>query len=249
MRAFPTTSQPSNTGPKAGRMVVAGYATATFGLIAYLTINGVSGIPTVAAIGTAGLVAIGLLLPAGGMLQLRRTVNQRHRAARYGLAMQGLGLVGLLFGVVSLPISSSLSPLFVISAVFIVSSGASALVGALLLRSDYADIGASNNRGAGYLILGTTLIYSGVALILGSNVASYFFLQKVGNTAWTDAGAAVSACGSVIAAYSFFVLHTRSGPIWRRSFDSAQRGRCGFRTSSSVGSFVHRQCDLPEEPR
>jgi hypothetical protein len=205
-----STSPPANADTKAWRLASAGYATATLGLVAYLTINGVSGIPSAAGIGTAGLLVIGLLVAAAGMLRLRTTVNQNLRSARYGLVMQVLGLVGLLFGVAPLQASPSLSALYVVSAVFIVASGASALAGAFLIRSHHADIGPLNRRDAEFLILGTILIFSGMALILLSNVASYFFLSDVGNTVYTDVGATVAACGSVIAAYSFFVMHTRS---------------------------------------
>jgi hypothetical protein len=66
------------------------------GLVALLTINGVSRIPTAVVIGTAVLVAVGLLLPAAGLLKLRRTINHDRSAARYGLLLQALGLIGLL---------------------------------------------------------------------------------------------------------------------------------------------------------
>jgi hypothetical protein len=190
--------------------VVIGYAAATVGLVAYVTINGPPGIPTAVTIGTASLVIIGLLLPAAGMLQLRRAVDPDRRAARYGLAMQSLGLVGLLLGVVAIIVSSSFSIWFAVSAVLIASSAALALVGAFLLRGHYADIRASNKTSAEYLILGTALIFAGVAVILGSNIAAYFLLSDVGNTVFTDVGAAISACGCVIAAYSFFVMPARS---------------------------------------
>jgi hypothetical protein len=208
VRELASRNSPIDTKTKAWTAVVGGYSTATLGLVALLTINGASGIPTVIAIGTAGLVAIGLLLPAAGMLQLRKALDQNRTVARSGLAMPALGLVGLLFGVI--PLSSSLSGWFVVSAACIVTSGALALAGAFLLRGHYADIGATTGRGVEFLILGTTLIFSGVGLILGSNVAYYFFLSDVGNTVYTDVGAVVSACGCVIAAYSFFVVHARS---------------------------------------
>lgn len=79
-----------------------------------------------------------------------------------------------------------------------------------LVRSHYADVGASNGRALDYLIIGTALLFFGVAVILGSNVAAYFLLSDVGNTVFTDLGAAISACGCVIAAYSFLVMPARS---------------------------------------
>lgn len=210
MRARPSTDLPGKGQTMAWSEVIAGYLLATLGLVALLTINGAAGFPGAIGIGTAVLVAIGLLLPAVGMLQLRRAVNHDRRAARYGLAMQALGLIGLLFGVLPLASSSTISALFVVSAILIATSAAFALGGALLLRHHYTDIGASNGQGVDYLILGTTLIFFGVALILGSNLGKFFFLSEVGNTVYTDVGAAVAACGCVIAAYAFFVLKPRS---------------------------------------
>ena len=209
MRARPFTDLPVNLQTKAWSQAIAGYSVATLGLIALLTINGASGFPGAIGIGTAVLVAIGLLLAAMGMLQLRRAINQDRKAARYGFGMQALGLVGLLVGVVPLAVSSSLSAVFVVGAILIVISAALALTGTFLLRSHHADIGASDTRGVDYLILGTTLLFSGVTLILGSNVAKYFFLSEVGNNVFTDVGAAISACGCVISAYSFIVLQRR----------------------------------------
>jgi len=124
--------------------------------------------------------------------------------------MQSLGLVGLLLGVVAILVSSSFSVWFAVSAVLIASSAALALAGAFLLRGHYADMGESNRKGVDYLIIGTALVFFGVAVILGSNVASYFVLSDVGNTVFTDVGATISACGCVIAAYSFFAMPTRT---------------------------------------
>jgi len=210
MRAMPSNKPQTDAKIKASNQVIAGYTVAALGLIALLTINGVSGVPTAVVIGTAVLVAIGLLLPAAGMLKLRQTVKPNRSAARYGLLLQGLGLIGLLFAVLPLAVSASLSSLFVVSAILIATSAALALRGAFLVRGHYADIGASNKRGADYLIVGSTIIFSGVAVILGSNVAKYFFLSDVGDNVFTDVGAAISACGCVIAAYSFVHLQARS---------------------------------------
>jgi len=202
-----TVSQTDVKSSKAWGLVVAGYSVAAVGLVAFLTINGASGIPTVAMIGTAGLLAIGLLLPAAGMLQLRRGLNPSQSAARYGFAMQGLGLVGIFFCAVTVFVASSLSG-YLVSAVLILASGALAMVGAVFLRRHYAGSGASNARNIGYFVIGTALIFSGVGLIVGSNMALYSFLiSQVENTVYVDMGATVSASGCVVAAYSFFVLH------------------------------------------
>jgi|GEM_PF-1567616 len=212
MKTLSATSPDAHAGDFALRLMVEGYATATLGLIAFLTINGVSGIPAVAEIGTAALIVIGLLLPAAGTLRLRGALDANRRAARDGLVMQALGLVGLLLGLVPIEISSSLSVLYVVSAVLIIVSGAAALAGTFLIRRHSSDIGTSIGRGADYLILGTVLIFIGAAVILGSNVAFYFVLSSVGNTVYCDVGATILACGSVIAAYACFVMHARRGP-------------------------------------
>ena len=124
MGANSSTNSPTDmkTASKAWGLVVAGYSTAAMALVAFLTINGASGIPTAATIGTAFLVAIGLLLPAAGMLQLRRGLGPIKRAARYGFAMQAFGLLGLLFGAVLVVVASSLSG-YLLSAVFVVTAG------------------------------------------------------------------------------------------------------------------------------
>jgi hypothetical protein len=197
------------TASKAWGLIVGGYSTAAVGLVAFLTINGASGIPTVATIGTAILVVIGLLLPAAGMLLLRRGLDAIKSAARYGFAMQALGLLGLLFGVVLVVAASSLSG-YSISAVFVVTAGALAMAGAVLLRGQYMFASSSNARGVAYLIFGTALIFSGVGLIVGSNIAFEYLISQVENTIYVDIGATVSACGCILAAYSFFILHNRS---------------------------------------
>jgi len=209
METFSSTSVVANAGTRAWVLTVAGYSLATLGLLALLTINGVSGITTVVEVGTAALVVIGLLLTAAGMLRLRSGVDSHQKAARDGLAMQAIGLVGLLLGVVPIAVASSLSFLYVLSAVLIVASGVSALAGAFLTRSHASGVGGSIRRAADCLILGTALIFAGVALILASNAALYFVLSSVGGTVYTDIGATISACGCVIAAYSIFAMRPR----------------------------------------
>ena len=70
MRAASSKNSSPDVKPasKAWALVVAGYSTATVALVAFLTINGASAVPTAAIIGTAVLAAIGLLLPAVGIL-------------------------------------------------------------------------------------------------------------------------------------------------------------------------------------
>src|ERR1700690_176124 len=131
---------------KAWNLVVLGYLTAAVALVAFLTINGTSGIPIAATIGTAGLVAIGFLLPIAGMLQLRRALGPIKSAGRNGFAMEAFGLLGLLFGVVFVVVTSSLLGYF-LSAVFVVASGVLAIAGAVFLRRHFTSATTSNTGG------------------------------------------------------------------------------------------------------
>jgi len=203
-----SSSSDLNHSTRAWRLVVAGYSMAAAGLVVFLTINGGSGTPLVATIGAAVLIIIGLFLPAAGTLQLRRNLRTTEGAARRGYAMQAFGLLGLLFGVVLVVEVSSLSGLF-ISAAFVVASGVSAITGAFLLRRHHTGAQEANDRGVAYLILGTAVIYSGVGIIVGSNIAFEYLLSQVEETIYVDGGATLSACGCVLTAYSFFVLHPR----------------------------------------
>jgi hypothetical protein len=197
------------TTSKVWSLIVLGYSIEFVALVAFLTINGASGIPTAATIATVILIVAGLLLPASGMLLLRRSIDPAKKAARNGLALQGFGLIGLLIGVVIAYTASALTGFFV-SLLFIIMSGASALAGVIFMRRHYVSIGVSNVRNIRWLVLGTVLIFSGVGLIAGSNIAfEYYVLSQVENTVFVDIGATVTAWGCVLAAYSFFVLHNR----------------------------------------
>jgi uncharacterized membrane protein YidH (DUF202 family) len=192
--------------------VTAGFAAATVGLLIDLTTIGASETPAAVRIGSAGLIAIGILLASAGMLQLRRAVDRTRRGARRGLAMQSLGLIGLLLAALALQISSSIQVLFV-SAAFVVLAGSLAIVGGLQLGNHYADIGTTSRTDAGYLVLGTALMFLGVGVIIGSEIAYYFVLSDVVSTVVSDAGVAVSACGCVVAAYASFVMRGSSRGI------------------------------------
>ena len=194
----------TTTASKAWRLVVAGYSTAAVALVLFLTINGASGIPTVAIVGTALLIVIGLLLPTAGLLQSRRSLGPIKSSARHGFVMQVFGLIGLLFGVVLVAFISSLSGYF-ISAVLVALSSVLAIAGATLLRRHFA----SNNRSAAFLIFGTALIFSGVGLIVASNIAFEYLISQLQNTVYVDIGATVSSYGCVIAAYSYLKLATK----------------------------------------
>ena len=198
-------SRPENTDSKAWGLVVAGYSMAALALIAFLTINGESGIPTDAVIGIAGLILIRLFLPATGILQMRKRLDPTQNAARHGLAMQTVGIFGLLFGVLLVAVTSSLLGYF-LSTVFVVLAGALSIAGAVLLRKYFA----LNNRGIKSLIIGTALIFVGVGLIAVSNIAFDYLISQMENTIYSDIGATVSACGCVLTAYFFFLLRKRS---------------------------------------
>jgi len=182
-----------------------GYSIAAMGFVAFLTTNGTSsGISGVVSIIAASLIAVGLLLPAGGMFLLRRGLENTHIEARRSLSLQGFGLVILFLGVVLVAVSSSLSA-YLIGAILFVASGASALAGVILLRKHYASIHGLQRKEVNYLVLAMALIFSGVGLIVGSNIAFYYILSQVGNIVYADLGATISAYGCVIAAYSFFI--------------------------------------------
>lgn len=202
-----STNSPSDLAQsRAGRLVVAGYSTAAAALVAFLTINGASGIPTAATIGTAVLLAIGLLLPAAGMLRLRVGQGPGATAARFGYPLQALGLVGLLSGLVLIVVTATLSG-YLVGAVFIMAAGVLAISGAILLRRHYTT--AANAGGVACLISGTALIFSGAGAVVASNLAFEYLISQVQNTIYVDAGATVSACGCVLLAYAFFVLDER----------------------------------------
>jgi hypothetical protein len=208
MVAASSKGSPADAASKAGRVVVVGYSTAAAALVAFLTINGASGIPTAATIGTACLLIVGLLLPAAGMLQLRRGLGKVGTIARLAYPMQALGLIGLLFGLVLIVGTATLSG-YLVGAVLIVTAGVLAIAGALSLRAYYATTAAST-RGAAWLIFGTALIFSGAGVVVGSNLAFEYLISQVQNTIYVDAGATITACGCVIAAYSFLVPHDQS---------------------------------------
>lgn len=193
---------------KSWALVVAGYAILAVAMLAFLTINGVSA-TAAGTIGTAILIGLGLLLPAAGTLELARRMDPPHGTARKGLALQSLSLIGLLIGLVVSFVASSLSG-HLISAVFIVLAGTSGLAGAIFI---------AKQARARLLVAGAALIAIGAALIPASNIALFaYWTSDMGKNISQDIGAALAACGSVVAAYSFFVLRSRSNaPIVSRS--------------------------------
>ena len=171
------------------------------GLIAFLTINGASGVPGAVIAGTSTLVVLGLVLPPLGMLQMARSIDPAQRRARHGLEMQAMGLLGLLIGVLLIVVISTFSG-YIVGTGLVTVFGTLALIGVIFFRR-YA-------VSAVFLALGMILVFSGVELIANSNIAAIeHWITQVQNTVYVDVGATIAACGCIIAAYSFFVIHDR----------------------------------------
>jgi len=188
-------------------LIAAGYVVAAAGLVAFLTVNGIS-VPAPATAVTILLITLGLLLPPAGMFAFMRVLDRDKTAARNGLLLEGSGLIVLLLGVVLAVSLSSLAG-YLVGATFIAGSTISSLLGAVLLRRKHSDIGLGGPREMNYLVLGTPLIFSGAAIIMASNIASFYFISQIQNTVYVDIGATVIAWGCVLGAYSFFVASHR----------------------------------------
>jgi hypothetical protein len=187
------------TASKSWALVVAGYSVLAVAMLAFLTVNGVSA-TAAGTISTAVLLALGLLLPAAGMLEVARRVDPPQGTARKGLALQSLSLIGLLIGFVVSFVASSIFG-FLVSAVFIVLAGASGLAGAVFIAKEAR---------ARQLVIGAALIAIGAALIPASNIAQFAYLMLgIDKNVYQDIGATLAGCGSVVAAYSFFLLRSR----------------------------------------
>ena len=191
------------TTPRLWSLVVAGYSILALAMVAFLTFNGVSA-AAAGTIGTAGLIGLGLVLPAAGMLELARRMGPSRGTARKGLVLQGLSVIGLLIGLVVSFVASSLSG-HQVSAVFIVLSGVAGLVGAAFI---------SKEVGIRLLVVGAALIAVGAALIPASNIALVtYWILDTDKDIYQDIGATLAACGCVLIAYSFFVVPQRSETI------------------------------------
>jgi MFS family permease len=123
------------------------------------------------------------------------------RSPRKGLALQGVSLPGLLIGFLLSYVASSL-PGHLVAAVLIALAGISGLAGAILV--------AKQARGR-QLVVAAALIAMGAALIPASNIALLAgWLTDIDKNIYQDIGATIAGCGSIVAAYSFFILHSRS---------------------------------------
>lgn len=188
------------TTSKSWALVVAGYCILAVAMLAFLTVNGLSS-TAVGTITTAGLIVLGLLLPVAGMLELARRMDPPQGTPRKGLVLQSLSLIGLLIGLVVSFVASSIFG-YLVSALFIVLAGASGLAGAIFI---------SKEARARQLVIGAALITIGAALIPASNIALLAgWLLDLDKNIYEDIGATLAACGSVVAAYSFFVLRSRA---------------------------------------
>jgi len=195
-------------GTKPLSFIVAGFSIAAAGLVVFLTVNGGASVSGAGFFALAGLITVGLLLPAGAMLWLGRIVDPIRRNARRGFVLLGLGMVGLFFGLLPVVAINSLSAYFVGSAILTVS-GASALAGTALLGTSISGAGVRRTWDARLLLLAIVLIFTGVGLIVGSDIAHEYWITDLTNTVYVDVGATISACGAVVAANAFFTL--RSG--------------------------------------
>jgi len=181
-------------------LAVIGYSTLAAAMLAFITINGESS-TAVGTIGTAGLLGLGLVLPAAGMLELATRIDPSYRRMRTGLALQGVCAAGLLLGLLVSFFASSL-PGHMASAAFIAFAGTAGLVAAILI---------SKEAGVPQLVVGAALIAIGAALIPASNIASQmYWVQDLEKNVYQDVGATVAACGCVVAAYSCFVMRKPS---------------------------------------
>ncbi|HWT77691.1 MAG TPA: hypothetical protein VN648_02690 [Candidatus Methylomirabilis sp.] len=188
------------TRSKSWALAVTGYCILAVAMLAFLTINGTSS-TAAGTIGTAGLLVLGLLLPAAGMLELARRKDPPQGTARKGLVLQALSLIGLLIGLVVSFVASSI-PGYLVSAVFIGLAGISGLAGAVFIAKEAK---------AGQLVIGAALIAVGALLIPASNIALLAgWLLDLDKNIYEDIGATLAACGSVVAAYSFLVLRSRA---------------------------------------
>jgi hypothetical protein len=191
------------TDSKSWALVVAGYSVLAVAMLAFLTVNGVSA-SAVGTISIASLIVLGLLLPAAGMLELARRMDPPQGTARNGLVLQSLTLIGLLIGFAVSFAASSLAG-HLVSAVFIVPSGALGLAGAIVI---------SKKARARQLVAGAALITIGAVLIPASNIALFAgWLSDLNKNIYQDIGATLAACGSVVTAYSFFVLRRRGNAL------------------------------------
>ena len=203
------------------RELTVGYVLVTAGLLLDLPTIGASEIPVVVSIGIAALIAAGILLGAAGMLRLRAALPAVDRGARRGLGLQGTGMIVLLLGVLALQVSSSITVLLV-SAVLVAVAAVMTIAGVLLLRRHHIDVGIERAAQVDYLLIGVALIFVGVIVILGSKLGYYFLLPDVTSTVVNDAGAAISACGCVIAAHSSFLMRASIRDEEQRTHNSSR---------------------------
>lgn len=185
--------------------LVVGYALAALGLLLDLPTIGASGTSATITFAIAALIAIGILLVATGMLQLRQGLDPDQRVARRSLALQGAGLVVLLLGVFAIETSSSLA-ILPLTAALVVSAAALTMIGGFLLRAHRTDLEILHRAEVDRLLIGTALIFIGVGVILASQIGYYFVFSDVASTVVNVVGAALSACGCVVAGYSSFVM-------------------------------------------
>jgi hypothetical protein len=200
---------------RTSRFVAFGFTMSALGFVAILTTNGTSGgiFSEVLSITAASLLAMGFLIPASGMFLFGRNLGER---ARRSFFLQGSGMAILFLGVIIVGLSSSLTG-YLMGSIFLGPSVGLSLTGAILFRRFCGTNFAALQGGANYFVLAIVLIFSGMGLIVGANIAFYYVLSQVESTVYSDVGATISAYGCVLAAYSFFILYHASREAFTHS--------------------------------
>jgi hypothetical protein len=180
-----------------------GYSVAALALVTFLTINGQPNVSQSASIATILLIAIGFLTPAIGLILLTRGPRVLKTRAKSGLLLQGIGLISLFFGIVIAVVTVSFTG-FLVAAVVLTFSSSTGLLGATFFKRYYRSASPLSSKVIDFNLLGLTLLFLGVALILGSQIVySLYYFSPVWNIVYQDIGASVSACGCVLLAYGF----------------------------------------------
>lgn len=192
-------------------VVAVGFAVETIAFVVFLTINGAPNVPQSISTFTALLIAVGLLLPASGLMLLRRD-GLFPRQAKNGLALLAIGLTSLLVGVVLGVATSSLSG-YLVATFILAGSTILTLLGTALLRNQFPGGNSSRIGTMDLLFIGMVLLFLGVALVVASSILlSTYDVSQVQAIVCQDVGATISAFGCVVGAYSFTSIRKNTFP-------------------------------------
>jgi hypothetical protein len=198
-------------------LTVMGYSVAAVALVTFLTINGQPNIPQSTSLAILLLIAIGFLTPAAGLSFLGLRLRVPEISAKVGLFLQAIGLIGLFLGVVIAEVTASFAG-FLVAAVVLALSGSTGLAGATFFKRHYGTASSFRSGNAEFVSFGLKLLFLGVALILGSEIAySLCYLSPIWNIVCQDIGATAGACGCVLSAYAFNDIREISSEEERRS--------------------------------